>query len=88
MIRHLCAAIAVTFIPISIAACGQLPERPQSSKPATEPAPSGAVSPELETFSRMIALQARPDQVGYFNSATSARDRYERETQPVVQGAN
>jgi hypothetical protein len=85
MIRHLCAAIAVTFIPISIAACGQLPERPQSSKPATEPAPSGAVSPELETFSRMIALQARPDQVGYFNSVIESTDAVLQESRQLQQ---
>jgi hypothetical protein len=85
VIHCLRAAIAVAVIPISIAAWGQLPERPHSSKPAAEPAPSGDVSPELETFSRMIHLQARPDQVGYFTAAVASTDAALRESRELQQ---
>ncbi len=50
-------------------------QRSHPSKPAAEPAPSGEASPELETFGRIIAVQARIDQVGYFNSAIESTDR-------------
>jgi len=85
VIRHLCAATAVTFIPIALAAWGQVPERPHTSKPENEPAPSGTVSPELVTFGRMIALQARSDQVGYFNSAIESTDAALQESRRLQQ---
>lgn len=85
MIHHLCAAVAVTFISISVASLGQVPERPHSNKPANEPAPSGAASPELETFGRMVALQARPDQVDYFNSAIESTDAALQESRQLQQ---
>jgi hypothetical protein len=67
-------AVAVALLIVSVGARGQLPEPPHGSKPTAEPAPSGAVSPELETFGRLIAIQARPDQVNDFNSAIASTD--------------
>jgi hypothetical protein len=52
-----------------------MPQHSHGSKPAAEPAPSGTESPELETFGRAIAVQARPDQVEYFNSAIASTDK-------------
>ena len=37
-------------------------------------APTGANNPELETMTRAAAIQARPDQVGYFHSALASTD--------------
>lgn len=69
------AALAVAFSFITILAWAQVPEHSHGSKPPAEPAPSGSVSPELETFGRILAVQARVDQVGYFNSAIESTDR-------------
>jgi len=66
--------VAVAFLTIAIAASGQLPERPHTDKPPAEPQPSGAVSPELETFGRIIAIQASLEQVSYFKSAVASTD--------------
>jgi len=67
-------AVAVASVFLSVTAWAQVPERPHTSKPPSEPAPTGAVTPELETLSRAIAVQARPDQVGYFHSAIESTD--------------
>jgi len=45
------------------------------SKPPAEPAPSGGISPELETFGRAVAVQARLDQLGYFQTVLQSTDR-------------
>jgi len=85
VIRCKRAAIAVAFLTISTAGCAQLPERPHSGKPANEPVPSGTATPELETFGRMIALQARPEQVEYFNSAIESTDAALQESRQLQQ---
>ena len=36
--------------------------------------PNGAADPELATFTRAVALQARPDQVGFFHSVIDSTD--------------
>jgi hypothetical protein len=66
--------IAIAFFSMAVATFGQLPERPHTDKPPAEPPPSGVVSPELETFGRIIAIQASPEQVSYFNSAIASTD--------------
>ena len=71
--RRTALAVALSFI--SVVASGQAPEHSHGSKPPAEPVPSGSVSPELETFGRILAVQARIDQVGYFNSAIESTDR-------------
>ena len=76
-------AVAVAFLSIAVATLGQLPERPHTDKPPAEPPPSGAVSPELETFGRIIAIQARPEQVGYFNSAIASTDQALQESREL-----
>jgi hypothetical protein len=76
-------AFAVAFLAISVAAWAQLPERPGTGKPPAEPPPSGAVSPELETFGRIMAIQARPDQIGYFNSAIASTDKALQESREL-----
>jgi hypothetical protein len=73
--RTLRAAAAVaTFMTMSVAAWGQLPNRPHSSTPAAEPAPTGSAIPELDSVGRAVAIQARPDQVGYFHEAIESTD--------------
>jgi len=64
---------------VSLLLCGsvwaQLPERPHTSKPPAEPTPTGTATPELQTLGRAVALQARPDQVGFFQSVIGATDK-------------
>jgi hypothetical protein len=72
--RQLRTAIAVASILLSVAAWGQLPSRPHTTKPPVEPAPSGSTVPELDTLTLAVAIQARPDQVGYFHSAIESTD--------------
>jgi hypothetical protein len=57
-----------------LAASGQRSHGMQPTAPPPESAPTGAPSPELETMTRAAAIQARPDQVGYFHSALSSTD--------------
>ena len=71
--RRTALAVALSFI--SVIASGQAPEHSHGNRPPAEPVPSGSVSPELETFGRILAVQARIDQVGYFNSAIESTDR-------------
>jgi len=66
--------VAVASVLLSGAAWGQLPERPRTGKPPAEPAPSGAVTPESESLGRAVAIQVRPDQVGYFQSVIENTD--------------
>jgi hypothetical protein len=47
----------------------------QHGPPPAETAPTGNVSPELETFGRAVAVQARLDQVGYFREVLSSTDK-------------
>ena len=79
------AAFAVAFLFISITVWAQIPEPPHGSKPPAEPAPSAAVSPEFETFGRIMAIQARPDQVSDFNSAIASTDKALQQSQELQQ---
>jgi hypothetical protein len=72
--RCMRTAVAVASLFLSVGACAQVSERPHTAKPPAEPAPTGTVTPELETLSRAIAVQARPDQVDYFHSAIESTD--------------
>lgn len=65
----------IALLALAIAAWGQVPNRPHGSKPAAEPNPTGASTPELETLGRSVAIQARPDQVQYFQSAVESTDK-------------
>ena len=67
-------AVAVVILITSVAAWGQHSHRPES---ATPPADSTAPpnDPELQAVTRAAAIQARPDQVGYFNSALASTDK-------------
>jgi hypothetical protein len=70
----MCAAIAVASLTLSIAAWGQQSHKPHSTNSSSDPLPNGAADPELATFTRAVALQARPDQVGYFHSIIDSTD--------------
>ena len=74
MIRRIGMSLAVAAILMPLAAWGQAREHGQSHPPA-ETAPNGEVSPELETFGRAVAMQARPDQVGYFREVLTGTDK-------------
>src|SRR5271157_4498573 len=81
---------AVAILSMSLAAWGQASHRPHSNVPPAESAPTGAVNPELETMTRAAAIQARPDQVGYFRSAIASTDdalQQSRELQTLGAGA-
>src|SRR5664279_2475282 len=79
------SAVAVAFLFISVRAWAQIPEPPHGSKPPAEPVPSGAVSPELQTFGRIVAIQAGPEQVNDFNSAIASTDKALRESRELQQ---
>ena len=72
--RTAVAVASLLLLFLSVAAWAQVPQRPHTGKPPAEPAPTGTVTPELETLSHAIAVQARPDQVGYFHSAIESTD--------------
>ncbi|HVP54357.1 MAG TPA: hypothetical protein VMU45_05115 [Candidatus Eisenbacteria bacterium] len=67
-------AVAVAILIVPVAVWAQHSHRPQASNPPAEPSPTGTVSPELERLSRAVAIQARPDQVGYFYSIIDSTD--------------
>lgn len=82
---------AVASISLGVGAWGQQSHRPHPTTPAAETAPTGEVSPELETMTRAVAIQARPDQVGYFHSAIDSTDaalQQSREIQTLGPAAN
>ena len=81
--RYWRMAVAVALLSSSVATWGQLPDRPHTDKPPAEPPPAGVVSPELETFGRIVAIQARPDQVDYFNSAIASTDQALQESREL-----
>ena len=59
------------------------PQKPRGNQ--TEPAPTGTVSPELQSLGRSVAIQARPDQLGYFQSAIDSTDKALHETRDLQQ---
>lgn len=77
------ANVAVVPLLLAVAAWGQLPDRPHTSKPPVEPAPSGNTIPEVDTLTRAVALQARPDQVEYFHSAVDSTDEALQESRDL-----
>jgi hypothetical protein len=66
--------IPVFVILMSLAAWSQHSHPQQPGGPPPEAVPTGAPNPELETMTRAVAIQARPDQVGYFHSAIASTD--------------
>ena len=74
MTRRLRTIIAILCL-CSWVAAWELAPAPQKSKPPAESAPSGGISPELETFGRAVAVQARLDQLGYFRSVLQSTDK-------------
>ena len=75
MTRWLRTFVAILCLCTSGAVWALDPVPPQHSKPPAEPAPSGGVSPELETFGRAVAVQARLDQLDYFRSVLQNTDK-------------
>src|SRR5450755_3233797 len=66
--------VAVEILSMSLAGWGQESHRAHSTVPPAESAPTGAINPELATMTRAAAIQARPDQVGYFHSAIASTE--------------
>ncbi len=78
------------FSLLTLTGWGQQSHRPHSTTPPAESAPAGEDTTELETFSRAVAIQARPDQLGYFQSAIESTDaalRQSRELQRLPASA-
>ena len=71
--RWMAAMIAVGAILLPVTAWGNTQQHPQSHPPP-EPSPTGTIGPELETFGRAVAMQARPDQLGYFRDVLTSTD--------------
>jgi hypothetical protein len=80
--RYSITAVAVVSLTLSVAA---MPQHPHPSKPPAEPPPSDTTAPELESLTRAVAIQARPDQVEYFNSAVESTDKALRESRELQQ---
>ena len=70
---RLVVAVA-SLIMMSLAAWGQHSHRPQSTAPPAAEGTGQPSNPELDTMTRAAAIQARPDQVGYFHSALASTD--------------
>lgn len=66
--------VVVIAVALPLAALAQA-EHAHGAHPPAEPAPSGTVSPELETFGHAVAVQARPDQLEYFQGALDSTDQ-------------
>lgn len=66
--------VAAVFLFMTIAGLGQQSHPPKATTPPAEGAPTAENTAELETFSRAVAIQARADQVGYFQSAIQSTD--------------
>ena len=84
-------AVASLLLLMSLAARGQRSHPAQPGAPPPEAEPTGAINPELETMTRAVAMQARPDQVGYFHSAIESTDaalQQSRELQRLGEAAN
>lgn len=60
---------ALALVPVTAQAQGNPPHDKK------EPAPSGEVSPELETFGRAVAVQARLDQLEWYFGMLSGTDQ-------------
>jgi hypothetical protein len=73
-LRYSSTIVVVASFILSVAAWAQLPNRPHTGKPPAEPVPAGSSVPELDTVGRAVAIQARPDQVSYFQSAIESTD--------------
>ena len=73
MTRCARTAVAVALFILPVVGWGQQSHKSHSSN-SSEPLPNGAADPELATFTRAVALQARPDQVGYFHSIIDSTD--------------
>lgn len=74
MLRCTRTAVAVASLIMSVAAWGQQSHKPHSTNPPAESAPDGGVDPALTTLTRAVAIQARPDQLGYFLSILDSTD--------------
>jgi hypothetical protein len=68
------AAVAAASLVLSISAWSQQSHKPHSTNSSSESLPNGGADPELATFTRAVALQARPDQVGFFHSVIDSTD--------------
>ena len=66
--------VTVVFLFLTPTGWGQQSHRPHSTTPPAENAPTGEDTSELETFSRAVAIQARPDQFGHFQAAIDSTD--------------
>ena len=67
-------AVAVALFMVPLAGWGQQSHKPHSTNNSAESLPTGTVDPELASLTRAVALQARPDQVGYFHSIIDSTD--------------
>jgi hypothetical protein len=75
-------AVAVALLMLPVVGWCQQSHKPRSTS-SSEPLPNGATDPELATFTRAVALQARPDQVGYFHSIIDSTDTALRESREL-----
>ena len=74
MVRSTRTAVAVALFIFPVSAWGQQSHKPHATNSSSESLPNGATDPELATFTRAVALEARPDQLGYFHSIIDSTD--------------
>ena len=74
MARCTRTAVAVALFILPVSAWGQQSHKPHATNSSSESLPNGATDPELATFTRAVALEARPDQLGYFHSLIDSTD--------------
>jgi hypothetical protein len=64
--------VACSLLPTVVVAQQSRPRH--SNNPPSGSVPDGEVDPALETLTRAVAIQARPDQLGYFHSTIESTD--------------
>ena len=83
--------VAVASLVLSVNTWAQLSPRPHSTNPAAGPTGGDGPNAELETLTRAVAIQARPDQLEYFHSTIEGTDsalEQSRELQRLGPAAN
>jgi hypothetical protein len=73
MVRSTRMAVAIALVLLPVVASSQQSHKSHSTN-SSESLPTGAADPELTSLTRAVALQARPDQVGYFHSIIDSTD--------------
>jgi hypothetical protein len=83
LMRYIRTLVGFSLLTVALSAWCQLPERPHGSKSSSEPNTTGVATPELDSLGRSVAIQTRPDQVQYFQSAIESTDKALQESRQL-----